>query len=1150
MNSLFVSDLLRTVKLGRVLKLAIIAGLAGVVVLLYALHMEGKRLQNRENATSLALRFSGELREESRLLSSYARSAVILNDRDAEFFFRRMLDVRDGKVPRSQSSVLAPGVKVPFADLLPILEMDEFEENQLRQAFNRSESLALRESRAIYASRGLYADVAGQYVDERPADRELALDLLFDQYYRQAIAEIGDHLNAFFDSQSRRLTQAHAQSQQYTNALFVALSCCVFIILTGLTLMTLRARIQGSDHQRLMLAYGLTMLALLGSIAGPAWLVYSDARDVIIGATEKRQGLVAREIQRELELRINHTIELARIAAVRPPVQRVFTSKSGTPQRIQALKDAHDLLQRFSTGYADVARTLLLSRDNTLLAEGSVTGAVELLTALPAEEFHKVLTGQVAVLPVQTASGGELLVAVPVMGPSAALSLVAGSLGAGPPGGAARTHPSDKAEGTGDTVMGVLVMIMDKRYAFNFWDGRLAMDEHMGIFVVDERGHLVVSSLGEGYQGQPVSSPVVRQFLREGRTGLLRFLGVHGDERVGYFLRIRGLPWVVGISTPFTNVAELASDVLIRAAVFGLVAVLLAITMVSLLLQYFTNSLRRSNERIETIIEGAGLYTWDYNVPENCFRHNAQWCRVAQLPGPAVDGIMPIPHLLERVHPDDAHLITDLVGKMGKGREVTFEFRLRMPSGEYRWLINMGRVEDVDGAGNSTRIAGTGFDGNARKLAELSEVEYKQQLEELVAQRTVELEESRNQAEAASQAKSSFLSTVSHEIRTPMNAIVGFTHLFNRSNLDNDQKAYLDKIKLSADTLLNVINDVLDISKIEAGKLELERVSFRLERVLHTVQSVAEYAVLEKHLDLSITVADDVPAYFYGDPKRITQILLNLMNNAIKFTRVGSVSLVVRLAEEGALPALGEAGDEGRKGGADSGVVLGFRVTDTGIGLTEEQMARLFKPFTQADSSVTRKFGGTGLGLAICKQLVELMGGRIGVESTPGEGSSFFFTLRLAEAPAGEDVDAKDDAANDDATTLALQAFAGASILVVEDNPVNQEIARIVLESCGMKVDMADNGLEAMEKVQQARYDLIFMDMQMPIMGGEEATRRLRSMSNIPEFMWLHTVPIIAMTANVMAEDKQRCTEAGMNDHLPKPFDPAALRVLLLRWLG
>lgn len=1092
----------------------LVLSVISTAALSYIIHWKTADLQRQEIVLSTALHLCNDLRNESRLLTSHARNAVIMGDHDAELNFQRILDIREGKAVRPQSVSMAPGEHISFKDLLLRVNVTGVEEQDLRHAYHASERLSQRETRAMYMARGLYADSSGQYTVRGAVNKEKALELLFDEHYRRQVGEISDRLTSFHEMLSRRIGEARIKTEQHINNLMLAVSCSVFILFISAILLSLNRR-DSNTSTRMLVAYALTMLVVLVSVIGPAWLVYNDARHVIVGTMERQQALLAWEIRRELQLRVTHSIELARIAANRPPIQAVFTTLTNSPDRERIVQHAQDLLQRFCFGYADVGTAFLLNRNNQIIAMATVSESATQFNGLPPEHFQKLLMGQSQMLTLDDPQGEELLVAVPVL-----------------------------SANRSSTVQGAVVMILDKRYAFNFWEGRLALDERMGILVADRQGMLIVSSLGDEYQGQRVSSPDLRDFLIEQREGVLPYTSPNGEKRVGYFLRLPELNWVVGVSNAYSNITDLASEVLLRAAFFAGGAGLLAIVLITVLLRYFIRTLRRSTERTEDIIAGAGMFTWDYHVKEGTLQHNAQFCRVLQMPGPAQDGVIPIAWLFDRLHPDDMHVLTDLAGRMGHGRFVNFEFRLRLPTGDYHWLSNMGRVESVDSSGYTLRVAGTGFDIHARKMAEISEEEYKQSLEDIVKSRTLELLESRNQAEAASQAKSTFLSTVSHEIRTPMNAILGFTHLFNRTNLDENQKTYLDKIQLSADTLLNIINDVLDISKIEAGKLELERVPFSLQKLLHTVQSVAEYGAVEKKLGLVLHVGAHVPTHFYGDPKRITQILLNLVNNAIKFTSKGGVKVNVFLAKD--------AEENGTQ--PQGSVLIGVRVTDSGIGLSAAHQQRLFQPFSQADSSVTRKYGGTGLGLAICKELVEIMGGTIGVESTLGQGSSFFFTLRLEESLETEDADELENIAlkknaHETAAILALQPHQGAHILLVEDNIINQEIASLVLESYGMVVDVAENGRVAMDMVQHQPYDLIFMDMQMPVMGGEEATRRLREMSNLPEFHWLSRVPIIAITANVMTEDRKRCMEAGMNDHLAKPFEPTAIRDVLLRWL-
>jgi len=525
------------------------------------------------------------------------------------------------------------------------------------------------------------------------------------------------------------------------------------------------------------------------------------------------------------------------------------------------------------------------------------------------------------------------------------------------------------------------------------------------------------------------------------------------------------------------------------------------------------------------------------------------------------------------------------------------------------------------------------------------------------------MREARALAEEAARVKADFLANMSHEIRTPMNAIIGMTHLALKTELNERQRQYLLKIQGASNHLLGIINDVLDFSRIEAGKLPIERVDFTLERVLHdTLGLVAERAAA-KGLELIVAVAPEVPARLVGDPLRLGQILLNFANNAVKFTEDGEIGVDVSLLER-----------------SSRGVMLRFAVRDTGIGIEPAQQARLFQSFNQADSSTTRRYGGTGLGLAISQRLAELMGGEVGVESRPGKGSTFWFTVSLgvgkhqhaalvptpdlrgrrllvvddndsarevlahllanmtfavetrasgkealsavAEAAAagnpfevvlldwrmpgldgiatarelrrlglahlphlvmvtgyGRDelaqsarevgVDAillkpvdpsvlfdtlmqllgglppADEVALPPVETPAMPGFAGRRVLLVEDNPLNQEVASELLRAAGLSVELAGDGAEALAKVRdgQGAYDLVLMDVQMPVMDGLSATRAIRA---LPE---MDALPILAMTANAMPGDRERCLEAGMNDHLAKPIDPDTLFALLERWL-
>lgn len=523
--------------------------------------------------------------------------------------------------------------------------------------------------------------------------------------------------------------------------------------------------------------------------------------------------------------------------------------------------------------------------------------------------------------------------------------------------------------------------------------------------------------------------------------------------------------------------------------------------------QKITQKLYISEERLRFALEGSGDGIWDWDLSTNMIYFSKRSKEMLGYDeGESVDELE---RWKDRIHPDDLESTMDATNRHLKGDTPAFTSitRIKCKDESYRWFLERGVVCSRDANGKATRMVGSHTDITDQKIAQ------------------EELKAAKEEAETANAHKSQFLANMSHEIRTPLNAVMGLSEMLFYTKLDVKQSDYIHKIYRSSKMLLGIINDILDYSKMEADKLELEKINFKITDVLSQLSVLFSQSAEEKNLILRFDLKDGVPQIIIGDELRLAQILTNLLSNALKFTQEGEIVLGIELKEK-----------------AENRALIHFSLRDTGIGLSKEQIKKLFKPFNQADNSTTRKYGGTGLGLSISKKLVNAMGGELSVESIKGKGSTFSFDIDVEVVSWFDSSTPLKKSSTKEHLKESLPDFRGIRVLLVEDNELNQEVAIAKLKKAGIEVKVANNGKEAFEifNTDKKSFDLILMDIQMPIMSGYEATELIRGYDK--------NIPIVALSAAAMIEDKEKAFNAGMNDHLSKPIETDRLYQTIAKW--
>ncbi|MEO7164319.1 MAG: PAS domain S-box protein, partial [Bdellovibrionia bacterium] len=518
-------------------------------------------------------------------------------------------------------------------------------------------------------------------------------------------------------------------------------------------------------------------------------------------------------------------------------------------------------------------------------------------------------------------------------------------------------------------------------------------------------------------------------------------------------------------------------------------------------LKYFNDDLTVSQKKYEELVNTVDGIVWETNLGSTTFSFVSR--HAERILGFPIESWLTEPGFFKKILHDDDKLKPKWDYSPGERRQRSTEYRLISKDGTTVWVKDFTTI--ILEHNKPSKLCGIMVDITDRKKIEA----------EIILTRESALE--------AARVKTEFLANMSHEIRTPLNAVIGMSSLVLTTGLNEEQSEYISTIKSSADALLTLINDILDFSKIEAGKLSLEVLDFNLDILIRTTSDLFSLSAKNKGLSFHINVAQDVPRNLRGDPGRLLQILMNLLSNALKFTPKGEVLLSVSLAKL-----------------QDEKLEIRFEIHDTGIGISEKIKNQLFSAFSQGDNSTARKYGGTGLGLSISKSLVDLMGGKVGVESVEGKGSDFWFVIPLERAQSPTQETALQTPAPD-----VPQSGSPLRILVAEDNATNQRVMLKFFEKIGCHADALANGKEVLQILEKRSYDVIFMDCQMPEMDGYEATRRIREQESVTG---KPRIPIVALTANALSGDREKCILAGMDDYLSKPVDFLILKNTLSKW--